>query len=71
MVQRSCASVVASAIGVAVFLLSGVRRLLFKSGIKKRFKASVPVIVVGNISVGGNGKRRSYLHWLSTTKVAV
>ena len=38
------------------FFLSGVRRLLFKSGIKKRFKASVPVIVVGNISVGGNGK---------------
>lgn len=38
------------------YFVSAIRRLLFKIGIKKAFKAKVPVIVVGNISVGGNGK---------------
>ncbi|GFD68474.1 tetraacyldisaccharide 4'-kinase [Alteromonas sp. KUL106] len=38
------------------YFVSAIRRLLFKVGIKKAFKADVPVIVVGNISVGGNGK---------------
>ena len=31
-------------------------RLLYKLGIKKRITLPVPVIVVGNITVGGNGK---------------
>lgn len=38
------------------YVLSAFRRLLFRLGIKKAYKAGVPVIVVGNISVGGNGK---------------
>ena len=38
------------------YFVSAIRRLLFKVGVKKVFKAEVPVIVVGNISVGGNGK---------------
>ena len=38
------------------YFISAIRRLLFKIGIKKVFKANAPVIVVGNISVGGNGK---------------
>lgn len=36
--------------------ISGLRRILFKLGIKASGKPNVPVIVVGNISVGGNGK---------------
>jgi tetraacyldisaccharide 4'-kinase len=36
--------------------LSAARRLAFSLGLKKRHKLAVPVIVVGNISVGGNGK---------------
>jgi tetraacyldisaccharide 4'-kinase len=38
------------------FFLSGFRRLLFKVGLKKSYRPNVPVVVVGNISVGGNGK---------------
>ena len=38
------------------WLISSVRRLLFRVGLKKQNKFSVPLIVVGNISVGGTGK---------------
>ncbi|MGY6039023.1 tetraacyldisaccharide 4'-kinase [Aeromonas sp. AE23HZ002T15] len=37
-------------------LISGVRRYGYRRGWFKAYRASVPVIVVGNISVGGNGK---------------
>ncbi|WP_019027495.1 tetraacyldisaccharide 4'-kinase [Colwellia piezophila] len=37
-------------------LLSSLRRLSFKLGLSKSVKLSKPVIVVGNIGVGGNGK---------------
>lgn len=41
----------------ALFLLiSFTRKFLFKTGLKKSIKLSAPVIVVGNISVGGTGK---------------
>ncbi|WP_028116633.1 tetraacyldisaccharide 4'-kinase [Ferrimonas senticii] len=36
--------------------ISGLRRWLFASGIKPSITLPVPVVVVGNISVGGNGK---------------
>lgn len=45
------------------WLISSVRKLLFRAGFKQSFKAPVPVIVVGNISVGGNGKTPMVL-WL-------
>ena len=38
------------------YFVSAIRRLMFNMGIKKVFRANVPVVVVGNISVGGNGK---------------
>ncbi|WP_420935957.1 tetraacyldisaccharide 4'-kinase [Alteromonas sp. A081] len=38
------------------YCVSSFRRLLFKLGVKKAVKVNAPVIVVGNISVGGNGK---------------
>lgn len=37
-------------------LLVAVRRWLFKTGFLKSWRAPVPVIIVGNISVGGTGK---------------
>ncbi|PJG85867.1 tetraacyldisaccharide 4'-kinase [Conservatibacter flavescens] len=38
------------------WLVSQVRRQLFAWGLLKSYKATLPVIVVGNLSVGGNGK---------------
>jgi tetraacyldisaccharide 4'-kinase len=43
------------------WLLSVVRRTLFKVGIKTTHRLPVPVVVVGNISVGGNGKTPAVL----------
>jgi tetraacyldisaccharide 4'-kinase len=37
-------------------VLTSLRRLAYKLGIKKQHKIAAPIIVVGNISVGGNGK---------------
>jgi tetraacyldisaccharide 4'-kinase len=38
------------------YLISGVRRTMYRRGWLKSFRVSRPVIVVGNITVGGTGK---------------
>ena len=38
------------------YLLSSLRRWLYRVGLLASFKADVPLVVVGNISVGGTGK---------------
>lgn len=45
------------------FILSSFRKLLFRLGIAKSFKADIPIIVVGNIGIGGNGKT-PFVLWL-------
>ena len=38
------------------FVLSSIRRWMFKLGLKQQVSADMPVVVVGNIGIGGNGK---------------
>ena len=44
------------------WLISKVRRWAFSTGLKSSVKVSAPVIIVGNISVGGNGKTPLVVH---------
>lgn len=46
------------------FLLTSLRRFLYRSGILRPTRLSVPVVVVGNLSVGGTGKTPLVL-WLA------
>lgn len=38
------------------FLLSSLRRLLYRFGLLRSYRPSIPIVIVGNISVGGTGK---------------
>ena len=50
-------------------LLSTLRRALYKTGIFRRQHLAVPVIIVGNISVGGTGKTPLVI-WLTQQLIA-
>ncbi len=45
-----------SPLAILFWLISTFRRFLFSTGLKKVYRGRAKVIVVGNISVGGNGK---------------
>lgn len=38
------------------YLLSAVRRFVYRRGLKASYRSTLPVIIIGNIAVGGNGK---------------
>ena len=50
--------------------LMGFRNLLYRIGLRQRFRMKVPVVVVGNLTVGGTGKT-PLVAWLSTKLSAV
>lgn len=55
-VRVSCWHILLIPLSWLFWLLSTSRRLSYKLGILKSYRAAVPLIVVGNVSVGGTGK---------------
>jgi tetraacyldisaccharide 4'-kinase len=50
------------------YLLSTARRLAFSIGLFKSYKIDIPIIVVGNIGIGGNGKTPIVVHLVELFK---
>lgn len=50
------------------YLLSLIRRLAYKFRLLRSYKVSKPVVVVGNIGVGGNGKTPVVIHLVALIK---
>ena len=55
-------------VGWLFFLIAALRRFLYRSGVFKRVCLPVPVVVVGNVTVGGSGKTPLTL-WLVETLI--
>lgn len=55
-------------LSVLFFLLSSIRRVAFALGLFKSYSVSKPVIVVGNIGVGGNGKTPVVIYLVELAK---
>lgn len=51
------------------WLVVTIREMLFRSGISKTFKPEIPVVVVGNIYVGGTGKTPVILSLIDALRV--
>lgn len=52
-------------------LVSGAIRLCYKLKLKRAWRAPIPVVVVGNLTAGGNGKPRSLSGWWNSCNSAI
>ena len=66
--------IIASPLALIYWMLTSLRNLLFQWGLLKQYKSSIPVVSVGNLSMGGTGKTPHVafiLEKLKTEKKAV
>ncbi len=56
LVCKEWLALVAGPLALLFAVISGTRRYAYRHDWRKGYRSSLPVIVVGNISVGGNGK---------------
>ena len=54
--RRTLLSYLLLPIAALFALITACRRALYRAGLRRAYRAPVPVLIVGNISVGGNGK---------------
>lgn len=62
--QKSLLVWLLSPLALLFWGITALRRLAYRIGILKSWKAPVPVVIIGNLSVGGNGKT-PFVIWLA------
>ena len=60
--SKSSASLFLLPLSAIFFLISLIRKYLYRFNFLKSFKLKVPVVIIGNITLGGTGKTPLIIH---------